>query len=110
MFHKLPSLALVLTSMTVLPRVECRTIMSWPRRILPILALLLPLAACQRSRPNVLIITIDTLRADHLGSYGFTLARTPVLDSLATEGVRCTDAISTAPITMPAHTTIFTGL
>ncbi len=84
--------------------------MSRAFRILLVLALPLALASCKRSRPNVLIITIDTLRADHLGSYGYKPARTPVLDSLATEGVRCSDAISTAPITMPAHTTIFTGL
>ncbi len=62
------------------------------------------------SRPNVLIITIDTLRADHLGCYGFHLARTPAIDRLASEGVRCANAIGSAPITMPAHTSIFTGL
>jgi arylsulfatase A-like enzyme/Tfp pilus assembly protein PilF len=83
--------------------------MSRPRQI-PLILILFLLAACGRSRPNVLIITIDTLRADHLGSYGFSLARTPVLDHLAAEGVRCSDAISAAPITMPAHTSIFTGL
>jgi arylsulfatase A-like enzyme/Tfp pilus assembly protein PilF len=60
--------------------------------------------------PNVLLITIDTLRADHLGCYGFAGARTPHVDGLASEGVRCADAISAAPITMPAHSSIFTGL
>jgi arylsulfatase A-like enzyme/Flp pilus assembly protein TadD len=70
------------------------------------------LAGCRRpaARPNVLVITIDTLRADHVGSYGFKLARTPTMDRLAAEGVRCADAISAAPITMPSHSTIFTGL
>lgn len=72
---------------------------------------LLALLGCHRSsRPNVLIITIDTLRADHLGCYGFTLAHTAAIDKLAGEGVRCANAISAAPITMPAHTSIFTGL
>jgi choline-sulfatase len=70
------------------------------------------LTGCRRpaARPNVLVITIDTLRADHVGSYGFQLARTPNLDRLAAEGVRCADAVSAAPITMPSHSTIFTGL
>jgi arylsulfatase A-like enzyme/Flp pilus assembly protein TadD len=58
----------------------------------------------------VLIVTIDTLRADRLGSYGYPLARTPNLDRLAKEGVRCTDAIAAAPITLPSHASIFTGL
>ncbi|HXY42019.1 MAG TPA: sulfatase-like hydrolase/transferase, partial [Vicinamibacteria bacterium] len=61
-------------------------------------------------RPNVLLITIDTLRADHLGVYGYALARTPNIDRLAAEGVRCADAVSAAPITMPAHSSIMTGL
>lgn len=59
---------------------------------------------------NVVIITIDTLRADRLGCYGFALARTPQIDALAEQGVRCTNAITTAPITLPAHTSILTGL
>lgn len=74
-------------------------------------AVIVCLVACRRtSHPNVLIITIDTLRADHLGAYGFTPARTPVIDRLAAEGLLCTNAIASAPITMPAHTSIFTGL
>src|SRR6185295_14677931 len=59
---------------------------------------------------NVLLVTIDTLRADRLGCYGFALARTPSIDRLAEEGVRFSDAISAAPITMPSHSTIMTGL
>src|SRR5260221_14791717 len=64
----------------------------------------------QPRRPNVLVITIDTTRADRLGCYGFNLAHTPAIDRLATEGVRCANAVSSAPITMPSHTSIFTGL
>ncbi|HXH41414.1 MAG TPA: sulfatase-like hydrolase/transferase [Thermoanaerobaculia bacterium] len=72
---------------------------------------MLSILSCRRAeRPNVLVITIDTLRADHLGCYGFTLARTPAIDKLARESVRFTDAISSAPITMPSHSSIFTGL
>jgi arylsulfatase A-like enzyme/Flp pilus assembly protein TadD len=61
-------------------------------------------------RPNVLLITIDTLRADHVGAYGDTSARTPALDRLAAEGVRCADAIAAAPITLPSHASLLTGL
>ncbi len=59
---------------------------------------------------HLLVITIDTLRADHLGSYGYHFARTPRLDQLAGEGVRVEHAVSVAPITLPSHTSIFTGL
>lgn len=64
----------------------------------------------QPVRPNVLIVTIDTLRADHVGVYGSKTARTPTLDRLAAEGVRMADAIAQAPITMPSHASLFTGL
>jgi choline-sulfatase len=61
-------------------------------------------------RPNVLIVTIDTLRADRVGAYGSKTARTPALDRLAAEGLRAADAIAPAPITMPSHASLFTGL
>ena len=60
--------------------------------------------------PNVLLVTIDTTRADRLGSYGFALARTPNLDRLAREGVRFADVTAVAPITLPSHASILTGL
>jgi arylsulfatase A-like enzyme/Tfp pilus assembly protein PilF len=63
----------------------------------------------QRAQPNVLLVTIDTLRADRLGSYGHAQARTPVLDRLAAEGVRFADATTHAPLTYPAHVAILTG-
>ena len=59
---------------------------------------------------NVLLITLDTTRADRLGCYGYTRAETPVLDALAADGIRFDDAVSPVPITLPAHATIFTGL
>ncbi|RPJ69186.1 MAG: hypothetical protein EHM24_19300, partial [Acidobacteria bacterium] len=59
---------------------------------------------------NVLLITLDTTRADRLGSYGHAPARTRHLDRLAAEGVRFQRAISPAPITLPAHASLFTGL
>ena len=58
---------------------------------------------------NVLLITLDTTRADHLGSYGYVRAKTRHLDQLASEGVRFDRAYSPAPITLPAHASIFTG-
>jgi arylsulfatase A-like enzyme/Flp pilus assembly protein TadD len=61
-------------------------------------------------RPDVLLITIDTLRADRLGCYGYPAARTAHIDALAAEGVRCDDVLAAAPITMPSHATILTGL
>jgi arylsulfatase A-like enzyme/predicted Zn-dependent protease len=60
-------------------------------------------------RPNVLVITVDTLRADRLGCYGFEEARTPNIDELAKEGVRVKHAVASAPITLPSHASIFTG-
>jgi arylsulfatase A-like enzyme/Tfp pilus assembly protein PilF len=73
-------------------------------------ALLLVACGCSRPAPNVLLVTLDTTRADHLGCYGFALARTPRLDRLAGEGVRCSNAATAAPITLPSHSTILTGL
>jgi arylsulfatase A-like enzyme/cytochrome c-type biogenesis protein CcmH/NrfG len=58
---------------------------------------------------NVLLITIDTLRADRLGFMGYDGAETPVLDALADGGVVFETAVSAAPVTLPAHATILTG-
>jgi len=60
-------------------------------------------------RPNLLLITIDTLRADHVGAYGYAAAETPALDRLAREGVRFERAVSAVPLTLPSHATILTG-
>lgn len=61
-------------------------------------------------RPNVLLVTVDTLRADHLGCYGRSEASTPALDALARRGVRFENAHAAVPITGPSHATILTGL
>ncbi|MCP5052122.1 MAG: sulfatase-like hydrolase/transferase, partial [bacterium] len=58
---------------------------------------------------NLLVITIDTLRADSLGCYGSKKAQTPHIDKLAKAGVMFKNCYSPVPITMPAHSTIFTG-
>ncbi|MCH7527131.1 MAG: sulfatase-like hydrolase/transferase, partial [Planctomycetes bacterium] len=59
---------------------------------------------------NVLLVTLDTLRPDRLGCYGYTRARTPAIDSLADFGVLFEDAVTCAPLTLPSHATILTGL
>jgi arylsulfatase A-like enzyme/Flp pilus assembly protein TadD len=59
--------------------------------------------------PNVVLITIDTVRADHVGCYGYKLIETLHLDALAAAGVRFTNAYTPVPITLPAHSVILTG-
>lgn len=63
-----------------------------------------------RSPRHVILFTLDTTRADRIGTYGASLARTPTLDALAARGVRFDEAITPAPITGPAHAAIFTGM
>jgi len=58
---------------------------------------------------NVILITIDTLRADHLGCYGFSPDVTTTMDMWAARGIRFEDCISQTPLTLPSHTTILTG-
>ena len=60
-------------------------------------------------KPNVLLITLDTTRADRLGAYGYPLVETPNLDGLARGGVLFAQAMSPAPLTLPAHASIMTG-
>ena len=58
---------------------------------------------------HLVLITIDTLRADRVGSYGYAAATTPAMDGLASNGARFTRAFTTAPITLPAHASLLTG-
>lgn len=67
------------------------------------------LQAAVKPQPNVVVITIDTLRADHLGCYGYKQIRTPNIDALAAESFRFERAYTPVPVTLPAHTAIFTG-
>lgn len=64
----------------------------------------------KREAEDVIFITIDTLRADHLGAYGYEFIRTPNIDRLAREGATFDQIRVPTPITLPSHTTIFTGL
>ncbi|NOR14513.1 MAG: sulfatase-like hydrolase/transferase [Candidatus Aminicenantes bacterium] len=61
-------------------------------------------------KPNVILITLDTLRADHLACYGYSDVRTPHLDSLARQGVLFEQAATNSPLTLPAHCSILTGM
>jgi arylsulfatase A-like enzyme/Tfp pilus assembly protein PilF len=90
------------------------------RRLYAFVAALLPMAvtiwfllfasASDTHKPlNVLLISIDTLRADHLGCYGYKV-RTPAIDSFAAGAVLFETAISQVPQTLPSHATILTGL
>ncbi len=77
-----------------------------------LLVCLAGLSGCGRAArgpANVLVITLDTLRADHVGSYGYAAAKTPVLDALAARGARFASATTTTPLTLSAHTSLFTG-
>ena len=69
--------------------------------------------ASSMARPpirTVVLVTIDTLRADRVGAYGSADARTPAMDALAARGARFTRAFATAPITLPSHASLLTGL
>ncbi len=86
-------------------------------RVLPLLVVavvvlraIVPGGGAPVARPNVLLVSIDSLRADHLGTYGYARDTSPTIDRLAREGVVFETAISSAPWTIPAHATMLTGL
>jgi arylsulfatase A-like enzyme len=60
--------------------------------------------------PNIVLIVLDTVRADHLSCYGYERPTTPAIDALARYATRYENAISTAPWTLPSHASMFTGL
>lgn len=69
-----------------------------------------PPRSTARGTPDLLIVTVDTLRADRLGAYGYADARTPVVDALSARGVRFDQATTTFPRTTPALASLLTGL
>jgi choline-sulfatase len=73
--------------------------------VLTVLALL----AATSSPPNLLLVTVDTLRADHVGAYGDAKAQTRAFDRLAREGVLVEEAVAQVPQTRPSHASILTG-
>jgi len=58
---------------------------------------------------NVILITLDTTRADRLGCYGFSRIETPTLDALAARGIKFENCIAQTPLTLPSHSSLFTG-
>lgn len=72
---------------------------------------LLSVSCCfAEQHPNIILVTIDTLRADHLGCYGYKQNTSPNIDLLASRGLIFRNAFATAPITLPSHASILTGL
>jgi len=68
-----------------------------------------PGGGTSRRPPSVLLVSVDTLRADRIGSYGYKAAATPVIDALAARGLRFEHAATVAPLTLPAHSSLLTG-
>ncbi len=102
-------------------RQPCPSMAEWPvlsraTGVAAVLALAYGAAACReasaplRPRPSVLLVTIDTLRADRLGCYGRAGAETPAIDGLARAGLLFRRAYTSVPLTLPAHATLLTGL
>src|SRR5258708_21065438 len=83
------------------------------RRLILILTALATLDAAAQTpaKPplNVVLITIDTLRADHIGCYGYKQIKTPNIDALAADGARFDSAFAVVPVTLPSHTSMLTG-
>ncbi len=79
-----------------------------------VLGVVLGLNSCTSRQPeaprlNVILITVDTLRADHVGCYGNSAVETPAMDGLARDGVMFTHAVAQVPLTAPSHAAILTG-
>ena len=66
--------------------------------------------AVERSTPSVLLVTFDTTRADRIGVYGYDAAQTPTLEALADRGLVFEKAWAPAPLTLPSHTSMLTGV
>ena len=72
--------------------------------------LVLTVTGCNQQKPDVILVIIDALRADHLGCYGYDRNTSPTIDSLANAGVRWTRVQAQAPWTLPANASILSGL
>ncbi len=83
------------------------------RRLVRVLTALIVIPALAQIAPkpaaNVVLITIDTLRADHLGCYGYKQIKTPNIDGLAADSARFERAFTVVPVTLPSHTAMMTG-
>ncbi len=69
-----------------------------------------PLPGGDDTRPDIVLISIDSLRADHLGVYGSRRPTSPAIDALSNRGIRFERARAASPWTLPSHSTMFTGL
>ncbi|MBN1347411.1 MAG: tetratricopeptide repeat protein [Phycisphaerae bacterium] len=98
--------ALIVTLGAAAPFLACR---SGDDRAEPIQA---RIAACAGKFAdfNVLLVSIDTLRADRVGCYGCPVAETPTIDGLARRGLRCDSVVTPVPLTLPGHASLLTGL
>ena len=74
-----------------------------------LIGLLLATTACSERRPNVIVIVVDTLRADHVGAYGYDREVTPHLDRRAGEGALFENALAPSSWTLPSFGSLFTG-
>ncbi len=72
--------------------------------------LIAPVCAAAAPQWNVVLVSIDTLRADHLGCYGYRTGASPTIDRLAREGTQFDNAFTPVPLTLPAHASLLTGL
>ena len=103
------------------PPTNARGLSLFTRQLRSVSAMLLALASANaaacgdngqqpRDQPNVLLITVDTLRADHLDAYGYPRATAPAITELARSGVRFAAAVSQAPWTMPSMASVHSSL
>jgi len=69
-----------------------------------------PAPTVKSKHPDILLITVDSVRPDSIGCYGGTPVPTPAIDSLAASGVRFANAVTAVPVTRPSHASILTGL
>ncbi len=83
--------------------------MSFVHLITPFI-LLFPLSVFGMEKPNLILISVDTLRADHLGCYGYYRNTSPEIDALAREGILFENCLTESPLTVPAMATIMTSL
>src|SRR5688500_8254788 len=86
-----------------------------PHLCAPLLLALALSAACSRAPSSavgapVILISVDTLRADRLPAYGYAAVKAPALDALAKDSLLFERAYSHYPVTLPSHATLFTGL
>ena len=89
-------------------RIPLSSLLAWTGLLLP-MAWSAPVDGAVK-RPNVILIVLDTVRADHLSAYGYSRATSPNLARLAAEGTLYDHAVAAAPWTLPSHASLFTGL